>query len=72
MQVPARGITIGPVAGHHFHGQADLEVVRHCRRGGERGYYHVRKRLVDRRAFAYDARLGWEADRWFEWREELR
>lgn len=55
------------MAGHHFHGQADLEVVRHCQRGSERGYLHSRKRLVDRAAFQYDPRLGWETDRWFEW-----
>ena len=75
-------IEIGNCAGHHFHGQADMEVVYHCRRGtspaspilyyarGEAeldGYYHVRTRLVDRAAFDYDPRLGWETDRWFEW-----
>lgn len=64
-------ITIGNCAGHHFHGQADLEVVKHCTRGTQRGYYHQRKRLVDRKAFAYDPRLGWETDRWFEWFEEV-
>lgn len=51
-------ITIGNCAGHHFHGQADLEVLKHCTRGTQRGYYHQRKRLVDRKAFAYDPRFG--------------
>lgn len=62
-------IIIGPPAGHHFWGQADLEVVFHCRRGAVEGFYHVRRWLVNRAAFAYDPRLGWAVDRWFEWRE---
>lgn len=65
-------IEIGNVAGHHFHGQADLEIVCHCRRGDQRGYYHRRKRLVDRAAFNYDPNLGWEVDVWFEWFEPER
>lgn len=60
-------IVIGNPAGHHFHGQADLEVVYHCVKGDQKGYFHCRKRLVDRAAFNYDARLGWLTDRWFEW-----
>lgn len=60
-------IVIGNCAGHHWWGQADLEVVYHCRRGLEFGYYHVRKRLVDRAAFNYDPTMGWERDCWFEW-----
>lgn len=51
-------IIIGNVAGHCFHGQADLEVVRHCRDRLAFGHYHVRKRLLDG---------GWEVDRWFDW-----
>lgn len=58
----------GPVAGHHFHGQADLQVAYHVTDDhGNYGYLHVRKRLVDRAAFDYDPRLGWEVDRWFQW-----
>lgn len=65
-------ITIGSPAGHHFHGQADLELVNHVTRTlpdgkQERGYLHRRKRLRDRQAFEYDPRLGWECDVWFEW-----
>lgn len=63
-------ITIGPAAGHHFHGQADLEIVNHCKRGEQSGYYHRRKRLVDRAAFNYDPTMGWETDRWFTWIED--
>lgn len=70
MQVPTRRIIIGSVVGQHFHGNADLEVVHYCLRGSDRGYYHVRKRLVDREAFNYDPRLGWEVDRWFEWDDD--
>lgn len=60
-------ITLGPIAGHHFHGQADLQVARHVTCGEKRGYLMVRKRLVDRAAHNYDPQLGWETDRWFEW-----
>ena len=60
-------IEIGAVAGHHFWGQADLQIARHCRCGDRRGYFISRKRLVDRAAFNYDPRLGWETDHWFEW-----
>jgi hypothetical protein len=63
----ATRIIIGEVAGHHFYGQADLKVVFWCRKGSTDGFYHVRKRLVNRAAFNYDPRLGWEVDRWFEW-----
>ena len=63
-------IKIGNSAGHHFFGDADLQVSYHCSRGQETGYYFKRKRLVDRAAFDYDPRLGWEVDRWFEWHEE--
>lgn len=60
-------IKIGNIAGHHFHGTADLEVRRHCICGDKKGYFCIRKRLVDRVAFNYDPRLGWEIDKWFEW-----
>jgi len=60
-------IKIGSVAGWRFCGPADLEVARHCSDGKKTGFYVVRKRLVDRAAFAYDPRLGWEVDRFFEW-----
>lgn len=60
-------IVIGASAGHHFHGQADLEVVYHCSKGEIKGYYHCRKRLVNRAAFNFDPSLGWSIDRWFEW-----
>lgn len=65
-------ITIGATAGHHFHGQADLQVAKHAERTTadgkvESGFFMVRKRLVDRAAFNYDPCLGWEIDRWFEW-----
>ena len=62
-------ITIGNSAGHHFHDNADLEVVYHCTVGAKRGYFHVRKRLVNRAAFEYDPTMGWEIDRWIEWLE---
>lgn len=61
-------ITIGEVAGHHFHGQGDLQIARHAACGEKRGYLMVRTRLVDRAAFDYDPQLGWQADRWFEWK----
>ena len=61
-------ITINGVAGHHFHGPADLELVRHCTdSSGNPGYAHGRRRLVNRAAFNYDPTLGWETDRWFTW-----
>jgi hypothetical protein len=60
-------ITIGASAGHHFNGQADLTVVRHCSRGSEHGLMFTRKWLADRAAYNYDPRLGWAVDRWFEW-----
>jgi hypothetical protein len=63
-------IQVGEIAGHHFHGNADLELVRHVTAGDRRGFLHGRKRLVDRVAFAYDPRLGWETDRWIEWDDE--
>jgi len=62
-----QGIHIGGTAGHHFHGQADLEVVKHCTHGNRKGYFHSRKRLVNRDAFNYHPSLGWETDRWFTW-----
>jgi len=62
-------IAIGNTAGHHFHGQSDLEVVKHCTLGKKKGFYHIRKRLVNRAAFNFNPRLGWEIDRWFEWIE---
>lgn len=52
-------IVIGYLAGHCFHGKGDIQVARHCRRGQEFGYYHVRQRLMP------DG--SWEIDRWFEW-----
>ena len=60
-------IVLGACAGHHFWGEGDLEVVRHCTQGDRRGYFHTRKWLANRAAFNYDARLGWAYDRWFEW-----
>lgn len=60
-------IIIGPSAGHHFHGQADLQVSYHCTAGNRRGYFHKRKRLVNRAAFEYCPQLGWEYDHWFTW-----
>jgi hypothetical protein len=60
-------IEIGNCAGHHWHGQADLLVVRHATCGNRRGYRMTRTRLVGRAAFEYDPRLGWETDVWFEW-----
>jgi hypothetical protein len=60
-------IRIGSVAGHHFHGRAELEVVYHCKRGADTGFYHVRKRIANWDAYEYDHTLGWEIDRWFEW-----
>jgi hypothetical protein len=63
----AMTIHFGEMAGHHFHGEADLQVAQHCRRGNEYGYYHVRTRLVDRDAFECDPQMGWEVDRWFQW-----
>lgn len=65
-----RKIIIGEPAGHHFHGRADLEVVKHCTAGGHKGYFHTRKRLVDRAAFEYCPTLGWETDRWFTWEND--
>ena len=65
-----KAIAIGEVAGKFFHGPADLRVAWHCRRGNEKGYFFVRKRLVDRKAFMYSPRLGWEVDRWFRWDEK--
>lgn len=62
-------IEIGNVAGHHFHGQADLQVARHCRCGARTGFFMTRKRLVNRAAFEYDPLLGWETDHWFEWHD---
>ena len=60
-------IRIGNVAGWTFRGQADLEVAHHCTDGHRNGFYVIRKRLVDREAFAYDPHLGWELDKFFEW-----
>jgi len=61
-------IKIGALAGHHFHGQADLQVAYWCKDGkGREGFYMRRKRLVNRAAFNYDPKLGWQTDRWFEW-----
>jgi len=61
-------IHIGNCAGHHFHGQADLEVVRHCTTtSGKKGFFHHRHRLRDRAAFNYHPSLGWENDYWFSW-----
>jgi hypothetical protein len=62
-------IIIGAIAGHHFHGRADMQAARHCFRGLHHGYFMVRKRLRNRAAFNYDPTLGWEIDRWFEWDE---
>jgi hypothetical protein len=64
-------IELGPFAGHHFWGEGDLQVAQHATRGRQRGYKMVRKRLVDRAAFNYDSRLGWEVDVWFEWLNEF-
>ena len=60
-------IEIGAIAGHHFHGQADMQIAYHAKCGEQRGYLMKRKRLVDRAAFNYDPNLGWEKDIWFEW-----
>ena len=62
-------IVIGPSAGHHFHGEADLQVTYRCTAGERCGYFHKRKRLVDLAAFEYDPQLGWEYDHWFTWLE---
>lgn len=63
-------IVMGNVAGHHFYGEGDLAIVRHCKRGKQSGYYHVRKWLADRSAFNYDPSLGWAYERWFQWDED--
>ncbi len=63
---------IGPTAGHHFNGQADLTVAKHVQCGKRKGFFCTRKRLVDRAAFNYDPLLGWEVDRWFEWPDEKK
>lgn len=63
-------IKIGPVAGSHFRGPADLVVAKHVTVGGRKGYFVTRKWLADRKAFEYDPRLGWAYDRWFEWGNE--
>lgn len=60
-------IVLGSIAGHHFHGRADLQVARHCLQGAHHGLFMVRKRLRNRAAFDYDPAMGWEIDRWFEW-----
>jgi len=60
-------ITIGGIAGHHFHGRADMQVAFHCTDGKRLGYFMGRKRLVDREAYDRDPRDGWETDRWFQW-----
>lgn len=66
-------IIIGELAGHHFHGQADLSVARHATRIDDhgsvvsQGFLIVRKRLVNRSAYDYDPTFGWETDQYFEW-----
>jgi hypothetical protein len=51
-------ISIGPQAGWHFRGQADLQIAYYCRAGEREGLYFIRKRLIGGR---------WEVDRWFRW-----
>ncbi len=63
----SKPIKIGNVAGHHFHGEADLQLALHATCGDKRGYMFKRKRIVNRVAYDYDPRLGWETDIWFEW-----
>lgn len=63
-------IIVGPIAGSHFWGPADLQVAYHVHRGERHGLLMKRKRLVNRSAYQYDPRLGWEVDVWFEWDDE--
>lgn len=65
-------IEVGSVAGHHFHGQADLQVAYHVSCGARKGYLMKRRRLVNRQAFMYDPSMGWETDIWFDWEAEGR
>lgn len=63
-------IEMGNMAGHHFWGEGDLQVSNHCTCGDKKGYFHTRKKLIDRKAFSYCPTLGWSTDKWFEWIEE--
>lgn len=65
-------IKIGNVAGSRFLGsraEDGFMVTRHATHGERIGFFHVCKRLVNRAAFNYDPRMGWEYDRWFTWKD---
>lgn len=64
-------IEIGPTAGHHFNGQADLTIAYHAKDGTREGFYFTRKWLFDRVMFGICPSWGWARECWFEWKDDV-